>query len=104
MAQQCALPRLRRSTLERENRASITEFHPLADQQNGPPTGAQLPYYPVPVRVSGPFAALPEPHLALGSIAAPATATVFLLVSLSKTPRSFRGTLKVMPRGISDQG
>ena len=44
------------------------------------------------------------PHLALSSIAAPTTATVFLLVSLSKMPRSIANTLKILPRGISDQG
>ena len=55
-------------------------------------------------RVRGPFAAFPETYLALGSIAAPTTATAFLLVSLSKMPRSILGTLRILPRGISDQG
>jgi hypothetical protein len=58
----------------------------------------------LPVRVRGPFAAFPETYLALGSIAAPATATAFLLGSLSKMPRSIPSTLRILPRGISDQG
>jgi hypothetical protein len=50
------------------------------------------------------FAAFHKPNLALSSIAVPATATVFLQVSLSKMPRTIRRSLSILPRGISDQG
>jgi hypothetical protein len=50
------------------------------------------------------FAAFHRANLALSSIAAPTTATVFLQVSLSKMPRSIRRSLSILPRGISDQG
>ena len=46
----------------------------------------------------------PRPSLALRSIAAPTTASLFLLVSLSKMPRSNPRALSILPRGISDQG
>jgi hypothetical protein len=100
MAQQRALPRLRRSTLQRENRASITQSHRLADQGNGPPNRRSTSVPPAPARVRGPFAVLPEPHLALDSIAAPATATAFLLVSLSKMPRSIPGPSESCPEAF----
>jgi hypothetical protein len=42
----------------------------------------------------------PTPNLALSSIAAPTTATAFLLVSLSKMPRSNPGTLSIRPEAF----
>ena len=89
---------------QRENRDSIPDFPPLANRETGPLATDQLSEHPHPVSLSGPSAAFPTPYLALGSIAAPTTATAFLLVSLSKMPRSMLSTLKILPRGISDQG
>ncbi len=76
----------------------------LRDRETGPSASDHLSDRPLPVRVRGPLAAFPETYLALGSIAAPTTATAFLLVSLSKMPRSILSTLRILPRGISDQG
>jgi hypothetical protein len=46
------------------------------------------------------FAAFHRANLALSSIAAPTTATVFLQVSLSKMPRSIRRSLSILPEAF----
>ena len=75
-------------------------FLPLADRETAPSAGDHLSEHPHPVRLSGPSAAFPKPYLALGFIAAPTTATAFLLVSLSKMPRSMLSTLESCPEAF----
>jgi hypothetical protein len=93
-------PRLRRSAAFGENGDSTTNFHPLADRENDPSNGDQLPWHHLPARVSCLFAAFPRPHLAVGSIAAPTTATMLLLVSLSKMPQSIPAPSESCPEAF----